>query len=60
MTDGRIKKGKGRALFISHRLPAEHQVFTSNHSISKYITSKFLSTQNYRYRLHCKTDKESS
>ena len=39
---------------------AEHQTFTSNHSISKYITSKFLSTHIYLYRLHCKMDTESS
>lgn len=45
--DDRIKKGKDRSplFFPSAPSPAEHQAFTSNHSISKYITLKFLSTQ---------------
>ncbi len=60
MTDGRIKKGKDRSPFSFRPLPTEHQAFTSNHSLSKYITSKFLSTPNYLYRLHCKMDKDSS
>lgn len=46
MTDDWIKKGKDRSPFSSTPLPTEHQAFTSNHSISKYITSKFLSTHN--------------
>lgn len=55
------RKGRTALLFFPSALsPAEHQAFTSNHSISKYITSKFLSTHIYLYRLHCKMDKESS
>lgn len=60
MTDGRIKKGKDRSPLFLRPLPAEHWAFTSNHRISKYITSKILSTHNYLYRLRCSTDKESS
>lgn len=46
--------------FSFRPLPTEHRAFISDHSLSKYITSKFLSTHNYLYRLHCKMDKESS
>lgn len=63
MTHDRIKKGKDRSPFFLLLPPPPRWTssrFISNHSKSKYITSKFLSTQNYLYRLHCKMDKESS
>lgn len=40
--------------------PPKHPAVTSVRSISKYITLKFLSSRDYRYRSHCKTDRESS
>jgi len=54
------RKGGNVLLVSSHLLPSEHQAFTSKHSISKYITSKFLSTHIDLYRIHCKMDMESS
>lgn len=60
MTDDWIKKGKDCSTFPSTPSPLNINPLYPTTACPNTSTFKFLSTQNYLYRLHCKTDKESS
>lgn len=52
------RKGRTALLLLPPPRCWTSSLYIQPQYFSKYITSKFLSTHNYLYRLHCKMDKE--